>query len=478
MTQPLPRESTDAFLYQRVMALIEQMRDAGNLKPGDKLPSLRRLSAQLAVSIPTVKQAYLELERQGKIEARAKSGYFLKVANNQRISPSLKRFNQRPVPVRCQSLIEETFDAVHAPDNLPLGVAHPVAAHSPHKALARIMRQVMGRVGANANAYGPMNGYLPLRELIAQRYLEMGIAVGKDDLVITNGAQEALAIALQCVAKPGDVIAVESPTYFGVLELIENLGMLALEVPTCSEDGVCLNDLAQALDSHPVKAVLMSSLINNPLGSMMPEHKRRDLVALCESKNIPLIEDDVYRELHFAEDHFKPLQYYSKKNLVITCSSFSKTAAPGYRVGWLVTPRFEEKAKGLKRAISCSSPLLNQQVLFEFVRSGEFDRNLKNLKRQLLINRTRMMAAIDRYFPETTRIAEPKGGCVIWVELPVGNDAIDIFRQAVARRISVTPGPLFSPRGRYKRHLRLSFGLPWNDDIERAIETLGRLIKK
>ncbi|WP_196140400.1 PLP-dependent aminotransferase family protein [Aliikangiella sp. G2MR2-5] len=468
-------KQSDSFLYQQVIELVDAMQTSGTLRPGDKLPSLRKLSRQLNVSVPTVKQAYIELERLNKVEARAKSGFFLKAAQLDINAPKRASFTRRPVAVRCQTLIEESYEAVHSPNVLPLGVSHPVMAHSPDKMLSRIMRRILSQAGPKAMAYGPMDGFPPLKRQITQRYLEQGVEVEQSDIVITNGAQEALAIALQCVAGPGDVIAVESPTYFGILELIENFGMMALEIPSCSESGVCLDDLQDSLAKHNVKACIFSSLINNPTGSCMPEEKRRKLVEIVEKRKIPLIEDDVYGELAFSEDQILPLQAYSKKGLVITCSSFSKTAAPSYRIGWLVTHRFEQKAKGLKRALSCSSSLLNQMVLTEYLRSGDFDRNLVRLRQVLKQNKERMLSLIAAHFPHGCCVSKPQGGGVVWVELPPGHDAIEWFRKCVEIGISITPGQLFSASGKYKRCARISYGLPWTEKVEQAIIDIGQI---
>jgi DNA-binding transcriptional MocR family regulator len=471
-------KSSQDFLYQQVVDLIQTMQSSGSLNSGDKLPSLRKLSRQLKISIPTVKQAYVELERLGKVEARPKSGYFLKAIESSFNSPKRASFVRRPVEVRCQSLVEQCYQAVHAPNNVQLGTSHPVMASPPDKTLARIMRRVLAQQGPKAMLYGPMDGYLPLKQQLAQRYLQQGIDARSDDIIITNGAQEALAIALQCVAAPGDIIAVESPTYFGILELIENLGMMALEIPTCSESGICLDDLQQSLDSCDVKVCIFSSLINNPTGSLMSSDKRRQIVQITESRNIPLIEDAVYGELHFNQSDELPMQAYSTKGLVITCSSFSKTAAPSYRVGWLLSNKYEEKAKGLKRALSCSTSLLNQMVIYEFVRSGDYDRHLKRLVQCLRVNKERMLASLAKHFPEKTCFSNPQGGGVIWLELPPGCDAIELFQKSVEVGTSITPGMLFSATGKYKRCARVSYGLPWGDDVEAAIEQLGAFAKE
>lgn len=457
--------------------MIREMRRANTLRPGDRLPSLRVLSQKLSVSIPTVKQAYAELERQGVVEARPKSGYFLKPASQGFVQPKRVKLAKRPLMVHRQTLIDQVFSAIHRPGVIPLGISNPTAAYSPDKALSRIMRQVIAKAGAKAISYGPMDGYEPLKRQLALRYLNYGLQVSQDEILITNGAQEALSIALQCVAKAGDVIAVESPVFFGILELIESLGMMALEIPLCADEGIWLDDLQQAIADHPVKACVFSSSISNPLGSFMQDENLQQIVSLLESKNIPLVEDDVYGDLYFTARRGTPAQFYSKKGLVLTCSSFSKTAAPGYRIGWLLSSKFAEQAKRLKRAFSCSSSLLNQWTLSEFVASGDYDRAMSRLRSTLQCNKTRMQAAVHSSFPPGTRLSDPKGAAVLWVELPPDNDSEVLFYRALEYNISISPGALFSPTDKFSRFIRISYGIPWSKEVEDAINTLGGLCR-
>lgn len=462
------------YLYQQVINLITEMRLNGTLHTGQKLPSLRHLSASLSVSIPTVKHAYMELERQGMILAKEKSGYFL----NQQCSseqPKKARLPNKPMAVSRQQLIEQIFKSIHQPHNLALGVANPVAALPATKTLNRTMRRVMSVMGDKALHYGPVNGYQPLRRQLAFSYLEYALPLAPDDIIITNGAQEALNIALQCVAQAGDVIAVESPCYFGILELIENLGMLALEVPICPEDGLTAHDVEQAIAKHPVKACIFSSSIANPMGCMLADEAKQQIVDLLESNNIPLIEDDVYGDLYFTEKRGTPAQKYSKKGLVITCSSFSKTVAPGYRVGWVATQKFNQRCAQIKRSLSFSSSYMNQITLFEFVRSGDYERYLRQLRSVLLTNKERMRNKLQQLLGENVRISNPKGGSVLWLELDKSIDCAQVFQLALQQNISVSPGMLFSPSNRYQHCIRLSYGLPWNDKLENGLCTLAKL---
>lgn len=470
-------KNNNLFLYQQVINLIRDMQHDGLLAPGEKLPSLRNLAEKLSVSVPTVKQAYLELEFQGIITARPQSGYYLKSADINLNTPKKSRFPRKPVTVSRQELIEQVYSAIHQPRNLSFGVANPIAALPPTKAINRAMRRVLSVAGDKALNYGPMQGYEPLRRQLAMRYLDYGLHLSPDQFVITNGAQEAINICLQIVANPGDVIAVESPCYFGVLELIESLGMLALEIPLCADNGLSLADVEKAVSSHNVKACVFSSTISNPMGCILADEKKAALVSYLESQNVALIEDDVYGDLHFDKQRGALAQKFSKKGLVLTCSSFSKTAAPSYRVGWVATPTYWEKVIKLKRAISCSSSLMNQWVITEFLRSGEYDRYVKQLRQKLLTNKERMLGLICRHFHRDVRVADAQGGTVLWLSLPNQVDGNDVFRKALESNISISPGSLFSPTNRYQNCIRLSYGLPWSSKIEEGIKALGDLCR-
>ena len=466
------------YLYRQVIGLVRQMRVNGTLQAGEKLPSLRSLASKLSISVPTVKQAYVELEQQGLIYAREKSGYYLKSNSLESAVPKKARVPIKPIQVTRQQLIEQVYKGIHQPGHLPLGVANPVAAFPASRALNRTMRRAMSLAGDKALNYGPMNGFEPLRRQLAIRYLDFGMQVSPEEIVITNGAQEALSIALQAIAKPGDIIAVESPCYFGILELIESLGMLALEIPLCAEVGLTVCDVEKAIERHLVKACVFSSTVANPLGCLLADTTKKSIVELLESRNIPLIEDDVYGDLYFNDKRGVPAQHYSRKGLVLTCSSFSKTVAPSYRVGWILSSTYNSHAKRIKRAMSCSSSLMNQWTLYEFIRAGEYDRYVKQLRQVLQTNKERMVSLVRQYFSEQVRVTDPKGGTVLWIELAKHVDGNKVFQEALSQGISLAPGTLFSPSDRYQHCIRLSYGLPWSESVEKGIKTLSEICQK
>ena len=287
-----------------------------------------------------------------------------------------------------------------------------------------------------------------------------------------------MLLALQAVACKGDVIAVESPTYHGMLELIDSLGMLAIEVETCPEEGVMLDALQKTLDAHPVKACLFSTTLSNPLGVSMPEDIRKELVELIDKRGVTLIEDDVYGDLLFDGHRPKPAEMYSRSGRVLTCGSFSKTAAPGYRIGWLIAGQYRDQINRLKRSFSCSSGLLQQMTLAEFLASGDYDRYLKTLRPLLQQNADRMSALVAQHFPPATRTSKPVGGSVLWLELPGQVDSVKLFEEAITEGISIAPGPIFSPCKRYQNFVRLSFGHVWTEQIESSIAWLGEKVTR
>ncbi len=467
---PAPEHSApaDEYLYQRIGRQVRQMIEEGSLGPGERLPSLRRMSETAGVSLATVTQAYLELERQGIVESRPRSGFFVRgLPGLEPALPTCRRPSAVPRRVRLGGIVESIFGATRDPSIVSLGFANPSPMLLPTEALSRVTARVVRRHRDLAMQYCFPPGLGRLRRQIAYRMGELGAPVAPE---------EVLTIALQSVARPGDVIAVESPCYFLVLQLIERLGMYALEVATDAERGLDVSALEAALDEGvDVKAALLVPNFSNPLGSVMPEGEKRRLVALARDRGFALIEDDIYGDLAFGSRRPRLLRSCPGGDEVLTVSSFSKVLAPGYRVGWLAAgPRHEEVA-AIKQTVAGSSPTLPQLAISEFLAAGGYDRFLRRVRRTYAAQVERMRHAVVRYFPEGTRISRPQGGFVLWVELPRGTDTGELFYDALARGVSYTPGMLFSPTRKYRNHLRLSCGLPWSDAVEDAVARLGAL---
>jgi DNA-binding transcriptional MocR family regulator len=346
----------------------------------------------------------------------------------------------------------------------------------PVKSLTRATRSIISRYPQKSMDYLFPPGDRKLREQIAQLYAQTHTRVSANDIIITSGATEALSISLRTVAKRGDIIAVESPTYFAVLRMIEQMGMLAVEIDTDPVTGLNLEALEEAFDTMDIKAVLASPNTSNPLGSQMPEEKKRELVNLMSERDIPLIEDDVYGSVYFGDKAPRPAKSYDLNNLVLSCSSFSKTLAPGHRVGWVIAGRYRKKFLQYKQAWSSATSSINQLALAEFLSSGQYERHLVRLRVAMREQVEKGRYMISRNFPEGTRISHPHGGNVLWVEMPEDCDCIDIFNKALEHNIGITPGILFSATRQFRNHLRINCGFPWNDANVNALKTLGQIV--
>jgi len=473
----MPVSRPETYKYDQVSRYINELIEKGDLKPGDKAPSLRKLSKQLGVSIATITQSYVNLEDQGILTAKPQSGFYVNALVNQ--INDIARSAATPGQarrVRFGDLFEEVFRNANNPRITPFGTSNPSMDLLPVKSLTRATRSIISRYPQKSMDYLFPPGDLKLREQIAQQYAQTYTRVSANDIIITSGATEALSISLRSVAKRGDIIAVESPTYFAVLRMIEQMGMLAVEIDTDPVTGLNLDALEEAFDTMDISAVLASPNISNPLGCQMPEDNKRELVSMLAERDIPLIEDDVYGSVYFGDKPPRPAKSYDLNNIVLSCSSFSKTLAPGHRIGWVIAGRYHKKFLQFKQAWSSATSSINQLALAEFLSSGQYDRHLVRLRVSMREQVEKGRFMIARNFPEGTRVSNPHGGSVLWVEMPRGCDSIDIFNRALEHNIGVTPGILFSATRRFRNHLRINCGFPWNDANQSALKTLGQIV--
>jgi len=466
----------DAYRYQIVEKHIMTMIETGALGLGDKLPSLRLLSTNLGVSISTVNQAYVELERKGAIEARPRSGFFV----HQR-STRLPRTETAPAPmegprpVTRSGLIQTVLESVGRSDIVPLGVIAPGAELLPLKDLSKITASVVRNDPKRAMGYAPIPGDPELIRQIAFRAMEHGIQITPDDPVVTAGCMEALYLALRAVCRRGDTVLIQSPTYYCFLQLLETLGLRAIEVPSDPDDGVSPKELAHALKTFDISACILAPNFNNPDSSLTPDSAKRDIVALLAERNIPLVEDDVSTDLHFTPKRPGTYKQFDKKGLVLLCSSFSKTLAPGYRVGWMLPGRFRQKVLEVKATTNVSTSAPAQMAIGEYLRQGRMERHLKRLRIALEKQMDTMQLHLERHFPKGTRVTHPSGGAVLWLELPSTVDSVELFFQAKAKSIGIAPGAIFSTQDKFTNYLRLSCGFPWSDQLHDGIRTLGEM---
>jgi DNA-binding transcriptional MocR family regulator len=315
-----------------------------------------------------------------------------------------------------------------------------------------------------------------LRRQIARRYMETGCSVDPKEIVITTGALEGLNLCLQAVTRPGDIVAIECPAFYVVLEAIERLGLKAVEIATDPRDGMNLDALAGALDKHPIRVCWLMTNFENPLGSLMPDAKKRELVQLLEKRGVPLIEDDVYGELYFGRERPQPAKSFDGSGNVMHCSSFSKCLAPGYRVGWAAPGRHLKNVQRAKLMTTIATSAPAQAAIAEFLKHAGFNYHMRKLRLALENQQALMLQAIARYFPAQTQVTRPEGGYFMWVQLPPAVKALEVFRQANEKKISIAPGPIFSPQRRFENCIRLNYGMPWSPRIEAAMATLGTIV--
>jgi len=471
-----PETDDGVFRYVRVERHILGLIEAGRLAPGERIPSLRALGAHLGVSLTTVNQAYMALERRGLLEARPKSGFFVRASPPRPPAPRPSAIPAKPpTTVNRGALIREVLSGMARRDLVPLGVAQTDEAFLPTKPLARLLAKVATAGGESITGYEGVCGNMALRRQIAWQLAGAGIDTRPEDVMVTAGAMEALYIAVRSVTRPGDNVAIAAPTYYCFLQLLENFGLQAVEIPSHPDGGVHPADLQAALDRFDVQAVILTPNFNNPDGSRIPDEAKAEMAALLAARGVPVIEDDVYGDLTFESRRPHCFKSYDTSGNVLHCSSFSKTLAPGFRVGYLLPGRFAGKAFEIKATtnVCCATP--TQMAVAEYLSQGSFERHLRQLRAGLERQARMMEAQILRHFPGETRVTHPGGGSVLWVQLPETVDAITLFYEAKARGIGVAPGNIFSSFDQFDHFLRLSYSNAWSPVVEAAVATLGRL---
>ncbi|MFZ7126168.1 MAG: PLP-dependent aminotransferase family protein [Desulfobacterales bacterium] len=471
---------TDApYRYLRLADEIEGQIREGVFRAGEKLPSIRKLKSVTGFSLTTVYQAFVELEGRGLVEPRLKSGFYVKPVLHRLLPPPrLRRHRAVPRRVSVSNIALSVVEAMGDPSMLRLGGTATAPELLPTRQLNAIVRSLSSRRMADLIAtYENPAGNLALRREIAKRSIELMHRIDAEDVLVTNGCLEAVSLCLRAVARAGDAVVVESPTYPWFLQLIKDLNMYALEVPTDPGTGIALDSLMQAIDANDVKACLLVPNFNNPMGCLMPEEKKRSLVSFLNERKIPVIEDDIHGDLYFGRSRPGTLKAYDRRGLVLYCSSFSKTLAPGFRIGWVLAGRFSERVRRLKMNTSVSSPTLTQYVVAEFLKAGAYDRHLRRLRAALRNQASDVALAASRHLPEDTRITSPDGGLTLWVELNPAVDGLEVFHAAKAEGIAILPGSMCSGTKRFRNYIRLSFGLPWSEAVNRGIRRLGEIVK-
>lgn len=474
------RQTGKQPLYEEVAGRISYLIEKGTLRPGDRVPSIRNLSKQMQVSINTVKEAYCQLEDRRLLEARPQSGYYVRARlPDLPAEPVVDRPTLNPSEVNLDNVYQLVMRDLLKPELLQLGIAIPNPELLPVEKLNRMLTRETRRYATQSVSYDLPPGNLRLRQQIARRMLLSGCTLSPDQIVTTSGCVEAVVLALQALCKPGDAVAIETPVYFNFLQLIEQLGLKALEIPASPRGGISLEALEYALDRNhgEVKACIVITNFNNPLGSLMSDEDKQKLVALLENYRIPLIEDDIYGDLSYRDERPSVAKSFDKTGNVLLCSSISKTLAPGYRVGWIAAGRYQEQIERIKMISSVATPSPTQLAVAEFLANGGYEHHLRSIRRVYARQTAQMADAIGRFFPPGTRVSRPQGGYILWVEMPHQIDTLKLYECCKKIGITIAPGQLFSIEGKFHNCVRLSAAF-WNPCVEAAIESLGNLAKQ
>lgn len=463
-------------LSDQIADRYQQLIERGTLASGTRIPSVREASKQFGVSPGTVVEAYRILQQRNLVRSRPQSGYFVSPCDRSTCEPPRRtRPKLRILDVPAE-LSQRLHDAAGQSGVIGLGANIPNPDLMPMDALAREISKAYRDPGARPFSYGPMEGTHELRAAIARQMVSAGCSVAADEIVITNGATEAINLALLATTKPGDVIAVESPTYHGFLELIGGLGLRILPIDSCTVDGISVSALERALRARSVTAVLLIASFTNPLGGVLSIEDRKRLVELASEHDIVIIEDNVYGDLAFDGSQLPAIKAFDTEGRVVHCSSFSKTLSPGLRLGWCVPGRHHNEVVHAKHRLNVATPVAPQLAVARYLSGSGYERHLRRLRSAYAEQVEAMTAQVLASFPEGTRVSQPQGGSVLWVEMPEGYDALRLFHDAEAVGIAVAPGPLFDPESNYANCIRLNCSHPWSPQIAGAVARLGHLL--
>ena len=459
--------------YQSLANEISAQIRNGVLRPGDRIPSVRTFSATRGLSSNTVLQAFHLLEDRGEIKARSRSGYY--VAAHSLQPPADTHALMRSKASTTDELAYEVFQTARLRHYVRFASAWPSAQLYPLKRLGRAFAASARQLGADGTPpYFPRENE-DLKRFIARRALEWGFSGGPDDVVLTGGAFEALNVSLRAVARPGDLVAIESATLYGVRRALERYGLRAIEIPTHPRDGLSLSALSTAVKKHRIRACVFMPTFHHPFGALTSEDKKRELVRLLANRDIPLVENDVYGELYYGEKPPRPAKAFDRKGLVLYCGSFSKSLAPGYAVGWALPGRFTPTVQRWKWSANTQAGIPNQAAIVEYLRSGGYEHHLRRLRRTLASLQKHCVQSVQRSFPAGTTVTRPEGGYLAWIQMPRRVSALAVYRLALESKITVAPGTIFSIDGQYENCLRINYGQEWSARLDDAVRTLGAL---
>ncbi|MDC7231855.1 MAG: PLP-dependent aminotransferase family protein [Spirochaetales bacterium] len=472
-------EQKTRFRYEEIADHMISAICEGTISYGSRLPSLRVASQRYNCAVSVVLQAYEILEMKGYAYGVEKSGYFVRSPLKSPLpQPHKEKYYLKSEDATPLNILERVVEAGNDDSIIPLGAGNPHESLLPVKSLKQSFQRILKEESHWISQYSDEGGNRELRKQIASIMLNRGVSASSKDILITSGCTEAISLAVQSCSSPGDVIVTESPVFPGIIQILNQLKRRVIPVPTSSDDGMNLSILENVLAEEEVKAVILTALYQNPLGYVMKEENRRQVIRLAHKFRINIIEDDIYSQCSFHHKEERPVKSFDSEGDVIYCSSFSKTISPGIRLGWLIGGKKHEKCRKLKMGLTLGGNPLVQQVVADYLKSPRYSRNILHLQKAAARQAAELKQLLLSHFPEGTAITEPAGGFYFWVELPGNTDTLELFESALERGISIVPGQAFAIGERYSNCLRISFASPITEETRQAVAQLGSLIKQ
>ncbi|MEJ6007620.1 PLP-dependent aminotransferase family protein [Paucibacter sp. AS339] len=467
-----------ALRYQALAQDLTLRIHQGEWTAGERLPSLREICLAHGVSMATAKRALECLLDEGRVQVRPQSGFFVAESADssgtaetaKACLPDLGQLrHQRERMLSLMQLAEQ-------PLPVSLQMAGPAASLLPTEAMARQVARLLKRTPELLADSAPLAGVAVLREALCERYATLDVQASADDLLITQGATEALSLALRALTRPGDKVLVESPVYFGLHQTLATLGLLPVELPCPAEGGLSPEAVDQALQDWPeIRCLIVSPNYQNPTGALMPDEAKRRLLKVAAAHELTIIEDDIFGDLYFGSARPRPLKAWDRHEQVILCASVSKTLGPSFQIGWCLSRRHAKSLRSLKLSASLGGGVLMQRSLAEFIRDGQYEAQLQRLRRALADSARHYLQALHRHFGAAVDIVPPGGGMLLWVGLPRGVDSVALLDRALPLGLAFSPGTVFSSQGRHAHYLRLNIGRPFDTEVDQALARLAEL---
>ena len=401
-------------------------------------------------------------------------------------TPWSRRFAHRTRTIKS-SAIRELLKVAQNPEIISLAGGLPAPELFPVQQFKDACRNVLDTNAAAALQYGATEGYLPLREMIAKNLHRYGIEATSDNVLITSGSQQALDLIAKLLINEGDCVLVEAPTYLGALQAFNVFGAEYVSIPV-DHDGIRTELMPEAFQCGPTFMYLLPNF-QNPGGVTMSLERRKQIVRFSNEHGIPIIEDDPYGQLRYSGDHVTPLFVLDRENVrndrhyqfgnVIYMSTFSKVLAPGLRLGWIVAPPdVISKLVQIKQGADLHTSTFTQIVAYEVAKDGFLDEHVKQIRNVYRERRDVMLDSLERYFPAEAQWTRPEGGLFLWVTLPEGMDAVELFQTAIKNKVAFVPGTsFFADEAQGARHLRLNFSSCNPQNIGEGVRRLGAAVK-